>query len=96
MTEHTYMLALDANSALGDLEKIQRFVMDSPEFASWWNHLPMVFMLETSVPAASISRKLHALVPEVRFLLTEVDLSVSEGWLPDISWKWIEKRSAAA
>ena len=95
MSEHTYMLTLDANSALGDLEKIQHFVTDSPEFVSWWNHLPMVFMLETSAPAAAISRRLHALAPEVRFLLTEVDLSVSEGWLPDISWKWIEKRTAA-
>ena len=95
VSEHTYMLALDANSALGDLEKIQHFVTDSPEFVSWWNHLPMVFMLETSAPAASISQKLHALAPDVRFMLTKVDLSVSEGWLPDTSWKWIEKRAAA-
>ena len=70
MNEHTYMLALDANSAMGDLEKIQKFVTESTDFASWWNHLPMVFMLETSAPAASISRKLHALAPDVRFMLT--------------------------
>ena len=94
--KHTYMLALDANFSLSDLEKIQHHVMTSPELTSWWNHIPMVFMLETPIPAASISQKLHALAPDARFLLTEVNLAVSEGWLPETSWKWIEKRAASA
>lgn len=94
MSNRTYMLALDANFALADLEKIQQYVTTTPDFASWWNHIPMVFMLETPLPADAISRNLHALAPEARFLLTEVNLSVSEGWLPDTSWQWIEKRAA--
>jgi hypothetical protein len=53
----------------------------------------MVFMLETPLPAASISQKPHAVAPDARFLLTEVNLAVSEGWLPGTSWKWIEKRA---
>ena len=95
MSEHTYMLALDANSAFGDLEKIQKFVTESPDFTSWWNHLPMVFVLETALSSEEIADKLHALSPDTRFLLTEVNLAAAQGWLPEISWKWIEKRALA-
>ena len=93
MSNHTYLLALDANFSLADLEKVQQYVTTSSDFSSWWNHIPMVFMLETSLRADAISRKLHALAPDARFLLTEVNLAVSEGWLPDTSWKWIEKHA---
>ena len=96
MSNHTYMLALDANFAQADLERIQRYVTTSQDFTSWWNHIPMVFMLDTPLPADTISRRLHELAPEARFLLTEVNLTVSEGWLPETSWKWIEKRASAA
>jgi hypothetical protein len=96
MTEHTYILAIDANHSASDLGKIQDYVITSKDFSSWWNHLPMIFMLESSLSADAIGEKLHALTPRARFLLTKIDLAESQGWLPEISWKWIEKRALAA
>jgi len=89
------MLAIDANFSLTDLDKIQQYVTTSPDFTSWWNHIPMVFMLETELSASVICEHLHTVAPDARFLLTEVNLAATEGYLPDISWKWFEKRAAA-
>ena len=96
MNEHVYILAVGAECSAEDIEKIQQYVMTSNDFSSWWNHIPLVFMLETSLKADAIAERLHALIPEKRFLLTEVNLSESQGWLPEVSWKWIEKRAIAS
>ncbi len=93
MNERVYLLAIDAKCLPADLEKIQHYVTTSSDFTSWWNHIPMFFMLESALKPDSISEKLHALVPDIRFLLTEVNLVESQGWLPEVSWKWIEKRA---
>jgi hypothetical protein len=95
MTERTYMLAVDAGCGFADLEHIRLYVTTSDDFSSWWNHIPFVFMLETKLDADTIGARLHAIVPNARFLLTEVKLAESQGWLPDISWKWIDKRAVA-
>jgi hypothetical protein len=93
MTERTYLLAIDAGCAVEDLEKIQEYVTTSGDFSSWWNHLPMLFMLDSQMESDAIAERLHALSPGVRFLLTEVNLGAAQGWLEEVSWKWIEKRA---
>ncbi len=96
MTEHTYILTVDANGSPEILRKIQQYITTSRDFTSWWNHLPMVFMVETVLSADAPGEKVHALTPDARFLLTEVNLAESQGWLPEASCKWIEKRALSA
>ncbi len=93
MTEHIYILTIDANGSSEDLGKIQQYVTTSSDFSSWWNHLPMVFMLDSALTADTLGEKLHELTPNARFLLTKANLTESQGWLPEASWKWIEKRA---
>lgn len=95
MTERTYMLAVDTNCSAADIERIQQYVSTSSDFSSWWNHIPMVFMLESAMSSEALAEKLHGQTPDARFLLTEVNLAAAQGWLPEISWKWIEKRALA-
>jgi hypothetical protein len=96
MSEHVYILAVNAKCSPAELEKIQQYVMTSRDFASWWNHIPLIFMLETALTTNEIGETLHTIVPDVRFLLTDVNLAESPGWLPAVSWKWIEKRALSA
>jgi hypothetical protein len=96
MGERTFVLAVDASCSAVDLERIQQYVSTSPDFGSWWNHIPMVFMLESAMPSEDIAARLHAMAPNTRFLLAEVNLAAAQGWLPEISWKWIEKRALPA
>ncbi len=96
MTDRTYVLAIDAHASSEDIGMLQQYITASQDFSSWWNHLPMVFVLESALSADTISEKLHVVTPDVRFLLTEVDLTRSQGWLPDTSWKWIEKRALSS
>jgi hypothetical protein len=93
MAERTYLLAIDASCGFEDIEKIRQYVTTSSDFSSWWNHLPMLFMLDSQMESEAIAEKLHALSPGARFLLTEVNLGAAQGWLPEVSWKWIEKRA---
>ncbi len=94
MTERTYMLSLDAG--LLEQEKVRQWITTSGDCTAWWNHLPMFFLIESKLSTGAISDKLHALTPETRFLLTEVNLADAQGWLPETSWKWIEKRALAS
>jgi len=96
MSERLYLLAIDANSSLADLEKIRHYVTTSNDFSSWWNHIAAIFLLETKLGAETIGEKLHQLAPQAKFLLTDVNLANSQGWLPEVSWKWIEKRALSA
>jgi len=96
MTEATYILAVDASSSFADLEMIRQYITSSSDFSSWWNHIAMVYILETNASPETIGERLHELAPQVRFLLTEVNLVRSQGWLPEVSWKWIEKRALSA
>jgi hypothetical protein len=96
MSDHTYLLAVDAGCSPENFGKIQQYITASNDFSSWWNYLPMVFMLESALTADRIGEKLHALTPDVRFLVTEVNLGESQGWLPEASWKWIERRALAS
>jgi len=96
MSEQTYMLAIDPVCSLDDLEILRNFVTTSKDIGSWWNHLPMLFMLESGLTAEVIAEKLHGLAPDAKFLLTEVNLAAAQGWLPEVSWKWIEKRALSA
>ena len=95
MSERTFVLAIDAGCSPADIEKIQQYITTSSDFSSWWNHLPMVFLLESKQHTAATGQTLHTLTPDARFLLTEVNLADSQGWLPAVSWKWIEKRALA-
>jgi hypothetical protein len=91
MSERTYLLALDAG--LADLERIRNYVTTSSDFTAWWNYIPMVFLIESSLGVETIGERLHGVAPEARFLITEANLTESQGWLPESSWKWIEKRA---
>jgi hypothetical protein len=93
MSERLYLLAVDANSPLVDLEKVRHYVTTSNDFSSWWNHLAAVFILETELSAETIGETLHELAPQAKFLLTEVNLANSQGWLPEVSWRWVEERA---
>jgi hypothetical protein len=48
------------------------------------------------VHAGATGEKLHALTPDARVLLTEVNVAESQGWLPEVRWKWIAKRAHSA
>ncbi|HXA21434.1 MAG TPA: hypothetical protein VNW90_03980 [Acetobacteraceae bacterium] len=91
MTERTYVLVLDGGFA--ELERMRHYITSSSDFSAWWNYIPMVFLVESKLTAEAIGERLHELAPEARFLVTEANLAESQGWLPESSWKWIEKRA---
>ncbi len=91
MNERTYVLVLDGGFA--ELEMLRHYVTSSSDFSAWWNYIPMVFLVESKLTAEAIGERLHELAPEARFLVTEANLAESQGWLPESSWKWIEKRA---
>ncbi len=95
MTERTYMLAAGVGCSPADIEMIREYVTTSADFSSWWNHIPLLYMVETTLTADAVAARIHELAPEAKFLLTGVDLAETQGWLPEISWKWIEKRAIA-
>jgi len=92
MSERTYLLALEICS-LTDSEQVRHYITTSQDFSSWWNHLPFIYLLDSALDQQAITARIHDRAPEARFLLTPIDAAEVDGWLPEVSWKWLEKRA---
>jgi hypothetical protein len=92
MARHTYIITFDAADPDVDAAKIRDYIRDSDEFSSWWNHIPLVFLVTSELDADGISRSLRSHT-NASFLVMRVMPEDSEGSLPRRGWEWIRRRS---
>jgi hypothetical protein len=93
MTSRTYIVTLDASDPSFDIEGLKEFVRSAREFTSWWNHIPLVFLITTDLDAETLSGRLRPYAGKGRFLVMEVNPAESEGALPERGWQWIRRHS---
>lgn len=91
-----YLLAVDANDLTIDARAIRDVLKAQADVSGWWNHLPGVFLISTEMPLKALRKVVLKATGDSAFLLTAVDLSESDGMLPDKSWEWIRRRERQA
>ncbi len=96
MSNRTFIVTIDISDPTFDTEGLKAFILSSPEITSWWNHLPLVFLITTELDAEALSERLRPYAGKARFLVMEVNLAESEGALPERGWDWIRKHSQPA
>ncbi|GAN77271.1 hypothetical protein [Acidisphaera rubrifaciens] len=89
------LLALDTAAPTLDVAALAGVLAADRRIAAWWNHLPGVFLLATRVPPSDIADLVRATAGGAGFLVTEIDLARTDGWLTDTAWHWIGRHAAA-
>lgn len=93
MTERLFMISVDWDDPALDADGFRSFIRESNIFSNWWNHIPTLFLVTSSVDAETISAKLRKYSGNANLLVMEVNPRESEGLLPKLGWHWIRRRS---
>lgn len=88
------LLALDTAAPTLDVAALAGALAADRRIAAWWNHLPGVFLLDTRLPPSDIADLVRATTGATGFLVTEIDLARTDGWLTDTAWRWIGRHAA--
>lgn len=62
-------------------------------FGAWWHYLDSTWMVDTSLNAAGVWKKLEPHVDGNDYLLVIGVTRDYQGWLPKEAWDWINQRS---
>lgn len=93
MSDRTYLVAVDAREPASEAGYFRQAVKGNPLIKHWWNHIPYVYLVESSATADEVSESIVERTGLTSFLVMEVNPSESEGLLPGKAWNWIRKRS---
>ena len=89
---HTYIVTLDMSDPDLELKRVRTALTADDRIAKWWNYLPGVYIVQTDLSVKDVTSRVHKHAGNTSFLVSEIDLSASNGWLPDRAWKWIRRR----
>ncbi|MBB2904351.1 UNVERIFIED_ORG: hypothetical protein QE446_003494 [Rhizobium sp. SORGH_AS260] len=67
---------------------LQRYLVDSFDILSYWNHLPLIYIVKTKLTVSELTAKLMPFFPNKLFLVAEIDATNVNGFLPPASWEW--------
>jgi hypothetical protein len=91
--ERTYFVAIDAWNTSHDVSAVKAFIKENPLIADWWNYVPYVFILVSSLGADELSDALKPYTKDAGLLVVEAALGRSQGLLPKSAWDWIDRRA---
>lgn len=93
MHSRTYMVTVDLLDPTLDLDALHEFIKTTPMLENWWNHIPGVFLVVSDRGPSEISNAIRPFTHNARFLVVEANPAELDGWLPEVSWKWVRRRS---
>ncbi len=91
MADCIFLIAVDIGDTRLDHDRVRQFIKTSPDFIGWWNYIPAVYLVHTTLSADEISERLEEHTTKARFFVMQVDPQNSQGWLPAASWQWIKR-----
>ena len=94
--ERTFIVTLDVTHPDLDIANVRDVLTTHDCISNWWNYIPGVYLIRTILTADQISDLIKPKSANASFLVSEVNLGRSEGWLSDRAWRWIRKRSREA
>jgi len=85
-----YAILYDRDSV--DTEALHNFISNSELVHNWWHYIKSCYMIKSELSAREIADALPRSMREGSFLVVEVNLSNSNGWLTEKAWRWIYRR----
>ncbi len=71
-----------------NLPALHQWMVDSVDVLSYWNHLPLLYILKTKLNVADLTNKLLPFFDKRLFVVLEVDPENVNGWMPTQAWDW--------
>ncbi len=94
--QKVFIVTLDLTDPALEVSEVRKRLTSDSRIGTWWNHLPGVYLVKTDLTANELSELVKHRAGNANFLVAEVNLAESEGWLPDTAWQWIRKREREA
>ncbi len=88
-----YILVFDRDYKNFDYLKFHETIKKSKYIITWWHYIQSCYILISDLSADELSDKIIELMPKNRFLLTQVNLNNSNGWLNEKAWDFIYRHS---
>jgi sulfur transfer complex TusBCD TusB component (DsrH family) len=86
----TYAIVYDRDEV--DTEALHNFISNNETVHNWWHYIKSCYLIKSDLSAREIADALPQSMREGSFLVVEVNLSNSNGWLPEKAWRWIYRR----
>ena len=87
-----YLLVFDREPLKYDYKKIHNLIKEAPYIDNWWHYIKSCYILTSIWPATKLSKEITKILPDHRFLLTQIHLNNSNGWLPQEAWDWLREK----
>jgi hypothetical protein len=89
-----FLLVFDGSKISRDL--VSRRLDKIPEVSNWYSLFDNTFCVSTDRDARWLAAQIRETVlPEVRFIVTEIESRKKGGWLPRIIWDFINRPQSA-
>lgn len=91
MNNKAYILTFDRESDKDYLE-FHNKLTQLLEVKKWFHYIKSSYIILSDVETATkLNKLIHEIIPTDRFLIIEVDLNNSNGYLPEQGWNWIRR-----
>lgn len=67
---------------------LQRYLLDSVEILSYWNHLPLIYCVKSKLAVNDLTQRLMPFFSGRLFMVVKVEPDSVNGWLPQPAWEW--------
>ncbi len=65
-----------------------RYIIDCVDFLSYWNNLPLLFIVKTKIHVSEVAEKCSPFFVNGNFLVAEINPMGVNGRLPMGAWQW--------
>jgi hypothetical protein len=91
MINKAYILTFDRESDK-DYSDFHKKLEKLTEVKYWFHYIKSSYIMISDVQTATkLNELIKEIIPNTRFLILEVDLNNSNGYLPEQGWTWIRK-----
>ena len=91
MSDQSAIYAILYDRDLIDTEDLHRFIATSKMVENWWHYIKSCYLIKSVYSADQIADAMPESL-RVGFLIVEVNIGNSSGWLSDRAWRWISRR----
>lgn len=89
------MLAFDFSDGRISPEQIKQYIIDARDIEAWWNHIPLVYVIRSRSSVKALTDKFVKVGNGAKFLLSEINTTNMNGFLPKVAWDWFNERDPA-
>jgi hypothetical protein len=92
MSDKSNIYAILYDRDLTDTEALHRFIANSGMIERWWHYIKSCYLVKSTHTANQIADAIPDSIRDAGFLVVEIKIENSSGWLTDKAWEWIDKR----